>query len=119
VPPVDQQVVQSTEDDEDPPRSGEAVEASQRPSPAPAPQLNSSLVSSAMGSDDYDSSPGDEETTGCAICLNHFKPQQLVCESNNPLCRHIFHKDCMVDWLTKPHDDCPLCREVYLLQTTV
>jgi hypothetical protein len=34
-----------------------------------------------------------------------------VCESNNPLCRHIFHKDCMVDWLTKLHVDCPTCRE--------
>jgi hypothetical protein len=118
VPPNDQQVVlESTEEDEDSPRSAETVEASQPP--APAPPINSSLVSCTMGSDDCDSLEGEEEMAGCAICLRHFKPQQLVCESNNPLCRHIFHKDCMVDWLTKLHDECPMCREVYLLQTTV
>jgi hypothetical protein len=58
---------------------------------------------------------------GSRLC---YMPKSLqapttVCESNNPLCRHIFHKDCMVDWLTKLHDDCPTCREVYLLQATV
>jgi hypothetical protein len=124
VPPNDQQVVQSTEEeDEDSSPSRDTVEASQppapAPAPAPAPQLNSSLVSCAMGSDDCDSLQGEEEMAGCAICLSSFKPQELVCESNNPLCQHIFHKDCMVDWLAKLHDDCPMCREVYLPQTTI
>jgi hypothetical protein len=110
--------VESTEGDEDTPPSGEAVEeAPQPPAPTPALPINSSPVACAMGSDDCESSVGEEEMAGCAICLSHFKPQQLVCESNNSLCQHVFHKECMVDWLTNHHETCPMCREVYLLKT--
>jgi hypothetical protein len=95
--------------------SGEANEAQ----PPQSPRINSSSASCAMGSEDCDSLTGEEEIAGCAICLSSFKPQQLVCESNNTSCRHVFHKDCMVDWLIKYHDSCPMCREIYLLKTTV
>jgi hypothetical protein len=100
--------VESTEGDQDTPPSGDAVEAPQ--------SIKSSLASCAMGSDDCESLAG-KEMAGCAICLSHFKPQQLVCESNNSSCQHVFHKDCMVDWLMKHHDTCPMCREVYILKT--
>ena len=83
----------------------------------PALQISSSPASCAMRSDDCKSLAGEEEMAGCAICLSHFESQQLVCESNNSSCQHVFHKDCMVDWLMKYHDDCPMCREVYLLKT--
>jgi hypothetical protein len=54
----------------------------------------------------------------CAICLNGLKKGQLVCESNNGSCQHIFHKDCMIGWLTtKAHDECPICRAKYLVET--
>jgi hypothetical protein len=107
-PPVE---VESTEGDQDTPPSGEnTVEAPQ----PPVPQINSSPVSCAMGSDDCESLVAEEEMAGCAICLSHFEPQQLVCESNNSACQHVFHKDCMVDWLMKGHHTCPMCREVYL-----
>jgi hypothetical protein len=107
--------VESTEGDEgDIPPSGETLEV---PQPL-EPSMNSSPASCAMGSEDCDSSvAGDEETDGCAICLSQFKPQQLVCESNNSSCQHIFHKDCMVDWLMKDNGSCPMCREVYLIKT--
>jgi hypothetical protein len=105
--------VESTEGDHDTPPSGETVE---EPHPPPQP-INSSPASCAMGSDDCESLAGEEEMAGCAICLSHFKPQQLVCASNNSSCQHVFHKDCMVDWLMKHHDNCPMCREVYLLKT--
>jgi hypothetical protein len=115
--PLDDPQVESTEGDQDTPPAGEAVEATQ----PPAPPINSSLVSCAMGSDDCESLDGsldgEEEMAGCAICLRHFKPQQLVCVSNNTSCQHVFHKDCMVDWLMKDHDECPMCREFYLLKT--
>jgi hypothetical protein len=109
---VDPQV-ESTAGDEATPPSSETLEA---PQPQ-APSTNSSLASCAMGSDDCDSLAGEEDMAGCAICLSHFKPQQLVCESNNSSCQHVFHKDCMIDWLMKYHDNCPMCREVYLLKT--
>jgi hypothetical protein len=110
----DEPPVESTEGDhQDTPSPGEAVEAPQ----PPAPPINSSPASCVMGSDDCESIAGeDDEMAGCAICLSHFKPQQLVCKSNNSLCQHVFHKDCMVDWLMKRHDNCPMCREVYVLK---
>jgi hypothetical protein len=74
----------------------------------------SDRVSCELGTDDYESFL--EEASGCAICLSHFKPHQLVCESNNLSCGHVFHQDCMMGWLVK-HRMCPLCREVYLLKT--
>jgi hypothetical protein len=115
VPPEDPPV-ESTEGDQDTSPPGEAVEA---PQPPPAPPINSSSPASfAMGSDDCASLAGEEdEMAVCVICLSHFKPQQLVCEPNNSSCQHVFHKDCMVDWLMKRHDNCPMCREVYLLKT--
>jgi hypothetical protein len=72
-------------------------------------------VTCGMGSDDYESF--SEEQTVCAICLSRFEDHQLVCESNNGSCQHVFHKDCMIGWLTtKEHDDCPICRQNYLLK---
>jgi hypothetical protein len=103
-------------DRDSPAPSGEAVKGPH----SPAPTAKSFFPAAcAMGSDDCEPLAWGEEMAGCAICLNHFKPEQLVCESNNPLCRHVFHKDCMVDWLMKKHDNCPMCREVYLLVKTV
>jgi hypothetical protein len=104
--------VESTEGDQAPP-SEETVEAPQ----PPIPQIKSSPVSCAIGSDDCDSLVGEEEVADCAICLSPFTPQQLVCESNNSACQHVFHKDCMVEWLMKHQDTCPMCREVYVLKT--
>jgi hypothetical protein len=37
----------------------------------------------------------------CAICLISFQDHDLICESNNEVCKHIFHKDCIVSWLLK------------------
>jgi hypothetical protein len=54
----------------------------------------------------------------CAICLNAFKEGQLVCESKNGSCEHCFHETCLSKWLAlKGHDDCPICRAKYLVET--
>jgi hypothetical protein len=89
-------------------------DGSERKPPAPQDDVEAPC---AIGSDEYESfSEKIEERAGCAICLGEFQDHQLVCESNNPSCQHVFHKDCMVGWLTtKQHDDCPCCRETYLL----
>jgi hypothetical protein len=111
--PDDPPFESSTEGVQDTPPSDDTVEAPQ----PPAPPINLSPTSCALGSDDCESLAGEEDMAGCAICLSHFKPQELVCESNNSSCQHVFHKDCMIDWLMKHHKNCPMCREIYLLKT--
>lgn len=68
-----------------------------------------------LGTDDVVDSFMEQEP-GCAICLSKYKIHQQVCESNNMSCLHVFHSDCMSSWLLK-HNECPMCRERYLLKT--
>lgn len=48
-------------------------------------------------------------TDECSICLLSYNPGQTICLAKNPLCKHVFHHDCIEEWL-KDHSDCPLCR---------
>jgi hypothetical protein len=45
----------------------------------------------------------------CSICLHSYNPGQTICLAKNPQCKHVFHHDCIEEWL-KDHSDCPLCR---------
>ena len=49
----------------------------------------------------------------CSICFGKFDKEELVCQSNDPDCPHIYHKECMEEWLMK-NDQCPICRRPYL-----
>jgi hypothetical protein len=42
----------------------------------------------------------------CSICLEKYKPSDLVLEFNCE--EHFFHKDCLKEWIKKS-DYCPLC----------
>ena len=35
----------------------------------------------------------------CSICLSEFNLHQQICWSSNPECTHVFHSDCMIQWL--------------------
>lgn len=43
----------------------------------------------------------------CSICLNEFQDEEIV--SKLPECKHIFHKECIREWLLRNHI-CPFCR---------
>lgn len=49
----------------------------------------------------------------CAICLTEYEEGDVLCWSQNPKCKHCFHRDCMEEWLLR-HQECPCCRTNYL-----
>ncbi|QCD87437.1 E3 ubiquitin-protein ligase [Vigna unguiculata] len=50
----------------------------------------------------------DEDGKRCAICLEDFKTGEEVMLTP---CKHMFHEDCIVPWLTTK-GQCPVCRSV-------
>jgi hypothetical protein len=48
-----------------------------------------------------------KSSTSCIICTDPFQIQQVVLRL--PLCGHVFHEDCALQWLNK-HNTCPYCR---------
>jgi len=51
----------------------------------------------------------------CVICLEPYKPGQVLCSAKTNKCHHIFHEECAIAWLQESNE-CPLCR-VNLLET--
>ena len=48
----------------------------------------------------------EDDKKNCIICMEDFKVDDEVIFLP---CLHIFHKDCITEWL-KSHDDCPICK---------
>jgi Ring finger domain len=60
---------------------------------------------------------GDNLVACCCICLEPYRVGDVVAWSNNTSeeCLHVFHKDCIYQWLENlKHDECPSCRTVIL-----
>uniref|UniRef100_A0A1A9Z1M4 RING-type domain-containing protein n=1 Tax=Glossina pallidipes TaxID=7398 RepID=A0A1A9Z1M4_GLOPL len=51
-----------------------------------------------------ESNDGNEEC--CAVCLNDFQLNEIICKLP---CVHDFHADCVDKWL-QLHQTCPMCR---------
>lgn len=73
----------------------------------------STMDDSTMDDSTFSAAAMNEE---CLICLARFIGGDTVCESNNVACVHVFHSVCMEEWLMD-HDACPVCREMYLVET--
>ena len=50
----------------------------------------------------------------CAICLEDYKVGEDIGWSRNPLCHHVFHKDCILECL-EANNSCPICRNSYYI----
>ena len=48
-----------------------------------------------------------EDKKCCSICLNDYEDSEVV--RVIPDCGHMFHKDCIDEWL-RLHPTCPICR---------
>jgi len=53
----------------------------------------------------------------CSICLEPYLPGEVICLSRNEACNHVFHQECVVEWL-KRDDRCPLCRVDLMAEVT-
>ncbi|KAK8685752.1 hypothetical protein V6N13_124787 [Hibiscus sabdariffa] len=52
------------------------------------------------------------EVESCAICLEEYVKGEKV--RVLPRCKHMFHKDCIEEWLEVPSLHCPICRDQVL-----
>lgn len=49
----------------------------------------------------------------CPICLEEYKDGDEICWSHSEACEHVFHRNCIFEWLVR-HDECPICRQNFL-----
>ncbi len=74
----------------------------------------------------------------CAVCLTEYEISDRICWSNNKKCTHVFHEDCVTQWLVTlgrnksslrkyPRNleekkvlhydlECPCCRQAFILK---
>ncbi|KAI9774640.1 MAG: hypothetical protein M1840_002889 [Geoglossum simile] len=63
-----------------------------------------SLIAEASNGERVQIPPGER----CLVCLSDYEPKEEVRQLTN--CRHLFHRDCIDQWLTTGRNSCPLCR---------
>lgn len=56
---------------------------------------------------------GQDPIDQCAICLAQFVSGDEISLSCDSQCLHLFHRNCIFEWLVK-HKECPYCRRLYL-----
>jgi hypothetical protein len=70
------------------------------------PRLTSSIHNDAEEED-------EEKQDLCPICLEEYKDGDEICWSHSELCAHVFHRECVFEWLVR-HDECPTCRQAFI-----
>ena len=50
----------------------------------------------------------NKQNNACVICLVEFEVQDALILLKK--CQHLFHKECIKQWLTERTEDCPTCR---------
>eukprot|EP00543_Licmophora_paradoxa_P015163 CAMPEP_0202477796 /NCGR_PEP_ID=MMETSP1360-20130828/94125_1 /ASSEMBLY_ACC=CAM_ASM_000848 /TAXON_ID=515479 /ORGANISM="Licmophora paradoxa, Strain CCMP2313" /LENGTH=353 /DNA_ID=CAMNT_0049105049 /DNA_START=530 /DNA_END=1591 /DNA_ORIENTATION=+ len=74
--------------------------------------INNHFASTTHGT--YNETTTDDDTSNaCSICLGEYQEGDKICWSHNQYCRHVFHRECILEWLLR-HDECPCCRHNFL-----
>lgn len=55
----------------------------------------------------------------CAFCMEDYEEGCQVIYSDNLHCSHAFHKDCLMQWLSKGKKRCPVCRHWFVPGTKI
>lgn len=65
-----------------------------------------------IATQDVEAPEGDSSCAPtCSICLGEYEPDDVVLAPTT--CPHIFHKECILDWLERPGNTaCPCCRVI-------
>lgn len=57
----------------------------------------------------------NHDASECCICLGCYEPGEVVCVSkSSQKCNHVFHRECLMHWMMKGNDRCPLCRADFM-----
>ena len=56
---------------------------------------------------DWNASKWAGEDPSCSVCIEQFEDGDVI--KTMPTCQHVFHKECIDEWLAQ-HSTCPNCR---------
>jgi len=57
----------------------------------------------------------DDDEDVCPICLDNFEVGDTVMFSRNNSCAHVFHEECLLQWLLEQREnECPTCRACFI-----
>ena len=79
----------------------------------PKSNIYARSMSTAMGN------PESLSVQLCAICLDEYQAGEEIAWSRNEQCHHVFHKSCLLDFLRRGHEECPICRNTYHVMVDV
>jgi len=73
-------------------------------------------ISESVRSDEEEMAEGNFPTncTTCSICIDEFEPGERL--RFLPRCKHAFHTECIMPWLTERQGCCPLCKTTVMEQ---
>ena len=115
----------------------ESIEYTHISIPCPGVDINGKF---GDGSSDTSSMVKREVPIFCAICLSEYEISDEICWSSNSNCTHVFHKECIFQWLVTlgrrgskmqrfpdtPSEkkllnydlECPCCRQAYIVKSS-
>lgn len=50
----------------------------------------------------------------CSICLAGYEDNDVAVWSSNSLCPHMFHEECIFEWISQGRTTCPCCRRNFI-----